>query len=48
MEAKRLSEADILAILRGADELIAEGGRSLLAKNFKRIAGEKSIGAGIG
>lgn len=34
-ETKRLPEADIRAILRAADELIATGGRTLLAKILK-------------
>ncbi|WP_255585190.1 RQC-minor-1 family DNA-binding protein [Virgibacillus saliphilus] len=35
LETKRLPEADIRAILRAADELIAVGGRTLLAKILK-------------
>lgn len=31
----QLSEADILTILRAADEIIGEGGRTLLAKILK-------------
>ncbi|TFJ91664.1 RQC-minor-1 family DNA-binding protein [Lentibacillus salicampi] len=34
-QTKRLPEADIRAILRAADEIIAEGGRTLLAKILK-------------
>ncbi|MFD1067473.1 RQC-minor-1 family DNA-binding protein [Oceanobacillus locisalsi] len=47
MEAKRLSEADILAILRGADELIAQGGRSLLAKILKGSREKKVLELGL-
>lgn len=47
MENKKLPEEEILAILRGADELIATGGRNLLAKILKGSREKKVLQLGL-
>jgi hypothetical protein len=44
---KALSEQEIAIILRGADELIMRGGRSLLAKVLKGSRGKKLLELGL-
>ncbi|WP_174614582.1 RQC-minor-1 family DNA-binding protein [Virgibacillus ihumii] len=45
--SKQLAEADIRAILRAADEIIAEGGRTLLAKILKGSREKKVLLLGL-
>ncbi|WP_040979505.1 RQC-minor-1 family DNA-binding protein [Oceanobacillus jeddahense] len=47
MVDNKLSEEEILAILRAADELIAQGGRSLLAKILKGSREKKVLQLGL-
>jgi hypothetical protein len=44
---KNLPYEEIVAILRGADDLIMSGGRSLLAKVLKGSRAKKVLGLGL-